>query len=1007
MKQKPGKPKSAAPAASARKQAAPAPQYEPHPQTEKSRESWFFLRSSFPQRDALPFDLESVWRDQHKFPRAANVDWQETGPRNWAGRVTCLLSDPQDYRILYAGSAAGGLWRSRNLGKKWDYVWPKYLNQNIGAIAAAPDDSKFIICATGEANAPSGTYPGAGVFYSSSHGRLWESFISAPGGAELEEESARTLPRRIACIAFGTPSTSHQGRSPIAFGCVTRDDSRHAGLYLDTGAEGFKFIEIFGQRSYNCYAVVFHPAKKDRILISVETRGSLSGIWRTDNFGKKWEQLNRFGLPPGENCGRISLAMSPSDPETIYALVGGRSRLHGVYKTVTGGDKWIPTDASSFSSGEGQHGYNNTIAVHPTDPGFVVCGITNLHRTRNGGGKWEPISTGKRGEIAGTPRPRNLVHADQHAILILDKGPNPLLIAGHDGGVSVSENGGDDWEDRSTGMVTTMFYDIDVAPSNSRVFGGGAQDTGSVISGVLPDGSLATEDSDPTQYIRVLPSDGSFLEFDPDDERRVFGSTSGSRYSRHDPGEPFSFGDIIGGWTTLTPPLSEAEKALRAFTLLAIRPATKARARQFWFATSGLWNSTDDGATWKPASPVFDFSAISALAFSQSNPDLIVAGTTSGGVYRSLDNGASWSPDLAGPDIPRRIVTKIQIHPRNPNSIALCVGSTTVMAASLNGDALPYSHVFWSDDLGATWSDIDERYLPNVVYNSLDFEAHPPYRLFAGGDAGVWCLDQDGWVNISGTLPNVIVSDLDYHAKDRILTAGTFGRGIWRLPIPKGTFFARESTQVFTRGGEDYIAPPATGLLRDITIDPPRIVSPKFDIVLNDFPRTVKLKWTAVPRAIGYIVRLESEFGIFESQFAETNSLEYTFGGDGRTSWRVWALLPDSRNTIQSNESSLFFFTGNTPFATPSPEPISPPNGARLKSRKVTFSWAPLSGARKYWLRVQAIVDGLDFETSQEVQGTSAEIDFQLAGAYSWSVAAFLEEGRRFPVCKPRKFTLP
>jgi photosystem II stability/assembly factor-like uncharacterized protein len=94
------------------------------------------------------------------------------------------------------------------------------------------------------------------------------------------------------------------------------------------------------------------------------------------------------------------------------------------------------------------------------------------------------------------------------------------------------------------------------------------------------------------------------------------------------------------------------------------------------------------------------------------------------------------------------------------------------------------SHVFRSADGGLTWEDIDGGQLPDTSYNAILFETHQPYRVFVGGDCGVWMLDHaqgSRWQNVSGNLPSVIVSDLAYHHNDRLLFAATHGRGIWRL----------------------------------------------------------------------------------------------------------------------------------------------------------------------------------------------------------------------------------
>src|SRR5439155_21319629 len=104
---------------------------------------------------------------------------------------------------------------------------------------------------------------------------------------------------------------------------------------------------------------------------------------------------------------------------------------------------------------------------------------------------------------------------------------------------------GETWHDRSAGMVTTMFYDVDVPPSNSSILGGGAQDAGTLFTGV--DGKA------PGEFTRVLSGDGGWLVFDPADEGHVFGSSQDLEISRHRAGEPWVFGVNVGAWKDVSP----------------------------------------------------------------------------------------------------------------------------------------------------------------------------------------------------------------------------------------------------------------------------------------------------------------------------------------------------------------------------------------------------------------------------------------------------------------------
>ena len=183
---------------------------------------------------------------------------------------------------------------------------------------------------------------------------------------------------------------------------------------------------------------------------------------------------------------------------------------------------------------------------------------------------------------------------------------------------------------------------------------------------------------------------------------------------------------------------------------------------------------------------MFDGSPISAIEISEVDPRVMYVGTTKGGIFRSADAGATWCENLAGPDIPARAITSIRSHPARASTVVVTVASTGMSNSGVRlstGEYLPYGHVFRSYNGGAIWDDIDAGALPNVAYFSAAYETRPPYRLFVASDLGVWAEIEGYWVHINGNLPNVVVSDLVYHHRDRTLTAATYGRGIWRMRL--------------------------------------------------------------------------------------------------------------------------------------------------------------------------------------------------------------------------------
>lgn len=852
--------------------------------THKDRTQWFLSRSTFPLRDAMPSALEDFWLHQENFIHVPNLSWEEAGPSNFAGRVTCLLLDPRNQSHLFAGSAAGGLWRTVDGGRNWKSCWPKYLNQNIGALAIDPSDSTRVICATGEANLSSDCYPGSGVYVTSDAGFTWIPYLAAPGGGPLQAQARALLPRRIGSIAFWRDESQVYR---VALGAVSYDESLPAALYVDQGPDGLLPNTSWGIRSYNCHAVVVHPTEDNIMYVAIEPRGAQNGIWRSQDYGKTWEHL-KHGLPAGELCGRISLSISPSHPSVLYAMIANTRYGHGVlgvFRTRDGGDSWHSIGGQHFEK-ESQLSYNNTIAVHPTHPDFAVCGALDLHLTTDGGKAWERVTTGKRGS---PPQrfPPNFVHNDHHAVVI---DPAGWIYSGNDGGVALSEDGGKTWHDRSSGMVTAMFYAAGVAQSNARIFGGGTQDNGTLIAGVpsTPDGPIPP----PGEFTRVLSSDGGWIEFDPTDAEHVFGSTQDLSIYRHRRGEPWAAGRQLAAWKPVSISsklITPEEQQLRGMAVLEIEPGRGGHKekKKFWLGTNRVWLTETDGRSWRPVSPSFDGSPISAIECAAENPHVMFVATSLGKIFRSTDGGESWSGNLANAAIPQRLITRIGTHPKKASYVVVTVAASGVPGTSLDQNESPYAHVFESDDMGVTWRPLDG--LPDVVYNALAFETRDPFRLFVGGDSGVWMHDGMRWASVAGNMPNVVVSDLIFHHDDQILTAATFGRGMWRLrvhePFP---FLPALDPSVIP---DD---PRATGLMRDASQPAPQLLTPDDGAHVS---RTITLSWMPVAGAIGYTVDVSIDD--YENSYSsERPALIFdAWQSEGSGAWRVWAIFPESRRS--------------------------------------------------------------------------------------------------------------
>lgn len=707
----------------------------------KHRAGWFYARATWPLRDRsaarLHAERRRVLRSLPGAPVPAASKWQSAGPVNIGGRTTSIVCDPAAPERILAGTAGGGVWRSLDAGRSWKPTMRKH-EHNVGALAIDPRNPKTVYCGTGEANLSADSYAGIGLYKSTNFGNSWR----------LVASSARTgIPTRIGSIAVD-PFDSDR----VMLGGVSHayDDQTLSagGLFVSSDAgRTWTRLDFISTGNYWCHSVEFHPARQGWVYAAVTENGMKNGIWISKNAGGSWQQT-RTGLPDPDRFGRTRLAISPSRPDTIYAISAraNSDALLGVFRSDDAGQSWRSV-TSNFGA-ESQMSYGLTIAVHPQKPDHVLAGGVDLHLTVNGGGTWRKVTRwdAERGSA-------NYAHADHHALLMPAAAPGRLYDA-NDGGIDVSEDGGLNWTNRSNGLGCTMFYDLEVAQSDPGIYGGGAQDNG----------TLLTRGSEPGGFSEISGGDGGWIVIDPGNPGYLFASSQYATVLRYRNNQ----------WTDWQNPMpygmSDQERGQVWMAYIAMDPSD---SRVVYVGSNRIWRTRDAGNTWKPISPNFDGSPVTVIESAAADGRFIYAGTENGGIFRSLDAGATWSANLAGAAIPARTVTRLESSPDNPRQIYACVAN------------FGHSHLFRSDDAGTAWIDVDQGRLPDAPHRSVVVTPDNPARVLVANDAGVFLSPDRGasWTNLTRNLPAIAVVDLVYHPASKALFAATYGRSIWRLQL--------------------------------------------------------------------------------------------------------------------------------------------------------------------------------------------------------------------------------
>ncbi|HEX5875437.1 MAG TPA: hypothetical protein VFY60_12380 [Pyrinomonadaceae bacterium] len=709
----------------------------------KTRGKWFQARATWPVREG---PVRTLVRERARTKKVLEAhpitaDWENVGPSNIGGRTTSIVCHPTMSERIWIGAAGGGVWYSEDAGQNWHSLWRSQDILNIGSLAIDVNNPDTLFCGTGEANLSADSYAGVGLYKTTDAGKSWR----------LIADSKKTgIPSRIGAIAIDPFDSNHILIGGVGYAEVSSTGVEFGGMYVSfDGGVTWKRETFISEQNYWCHSIIFHPEKKGIIFSTFTEQGMRNGIWKTVDGGEVWTQVTGGGLPEPARVGRTSLAISQSNPDTLYAfaqdvLSGNRDRLLGVFRSANGGKTWKDIAGTHFKK-ERQISYNNAIAVHPTKPNQVICGGVDLHLTTDGGTTWKQVTRwdAERGTS-------NYAHADHHVLLIPTSAPDRVYSA-NDGGLDISEDGGRNWVNRSNGLSVTMFYDLDVAQTDGRTYGGGAQDNGTL-------GTITGRSDD---FIELTGGDGGWMVIDPTDARHIYSSSQFMGIYRFRPST---------GWEDVSPPATDEELARVWMVFITMDPK---KPNTVYTGSTRVWRTKNDGAKWSPISPVLDGSPITAIEIAPADNKRIYIGTEDGGFFRSVDGGQNWSPNISSATLPGHTITRLESSPSNADTLFATVAN------------FGHSHVFRSKNGGITWEDVDKGQLPNVPHHAVLIQPDAHETVYICNDVGVFISQDLGatWMNLTRNLPNVMIVDLAYHLNDRTLSAATYGRSIWRIRV--------------------------------------------------------------------------------------------------------------------------------------------------------------------------------------------------------------------------------
>lgn len=688
------------------------------------------------------------------------------GPSGMSGRITAIDAVTQDPRVVWIGSASGGVWKTINGGDSWTPVFDEQTNLNIGSLAIQQSNPSVVWAGTGEGNPRNSLNLGSGIYRTLDGGKNWSCM-----GLEKTKNIHRILidpvqPQTVYAGAIGNPYAEHPER----------------GVYKTTdGGQSWQLI-LHTNDTSGVADMIMDPSNPNKLFVamwqhrrtpwSIMSGGSGSGLYRTLDGGKSWKKLGQDdGLPEGD-YGRIGLAISRSNPNRVYALV--EAKKNGLYRSDDGGYHWtlVNSDPQWVTN---RPFYFQDIACDPENENRLWLVYQMISSSDDGGKTFKVVI------------PYNGIHPDHHAFWIHPTDGNHI-IEGNDGGIGISRDRGATWHFDEK-IPVGQFYHVNVDNETPYHVMGGMQDNGSWRGPAYTwiQGGIRNY-----YWESVWGGDGFDVMPDPDDANWVYAMSQGGSVGRYHV--------KTGEQWYIRPPATDLQKRLRFNWNAAIAQDPFDRST-IYFGSQHLHRSPDKGASWQTLSGDLttndsvkmdqrrnggltlditgaeNFCTILTIAPSARQRGLVWVGTDDGNVQLTRDGGASWT-NFRGriPGLPLGAwIPQIQASRHQ-------AGEAFVVANDYRrGDFKPY--IFRTTDFGKTWTRlVDEQKVKGYALCVLQDPAEPNL-LFVGTEHGLWVSLDNGvhfeqWKN---GFPAVSTFDMVIQEREADLVIATFGRALWVL----------------------------------------------------------------------------------------------------------------------------------------------------------------------------------------------------------------------------------
>jgi photosystem II stability/assembly factor-like uncharacterized protein len=700
----------------------------------------------------------------------SGLKFRSIGPALKSGRIADIAINPNDPNQWYVAVGSGGVWKTTNAGTTWKPIFDNQSSYSIGCVSLDPANPLVVWVGTGENVGGRHVGYGDGIYRSLDGGASWKN-MGLKESHHISKIIVHPDNTDILWVAVQGPLWSKGGERGLY---ITTDGGKYWEKVLgDDEWTGVTDILIDPHSHDILYAATW---QRHRNVAAYMGGGPGSGIHRSDDGGITWKKLGK-GLP-SSNMGKIGLAISPQNPDVVYAAIELDRRTGAVYRSANRGESW-KQQSKTVSGGTGPHYYQELYASpHAFDR--IYLADVRMQVSDDGGKTFRRMK-------------EQYKHSDNHALVFREDDPDYLLV-GTDGGLYESFDLAESWRFIQN-LPVTQFYKLalDDAEPFYNIYGG-TQDN-NTLGG--PSQTAYTSGIHNSDWFITLGGDGHQPATEPGNPDIIYSESQEGFLSRID----LTNGEII----SVQPQPEEGEDYERFNwdSPILISPHSPTRV---YFASQRLWRSDNRGDSWTAVSgdltrnqerltlPIMEstwswdspwdvyamsnYNTITSIAESPLLEGLIYVGTDDGLISLTEDGGKTWRKIEVGelPNVPKTAFV---------NDIKADLFDVSTLYVALDnhkfGDLNPY--LLKSTNRGNSWKSIKGNLPDRTLVWRLVQDHVNPNLLFTGTEFGVYFTIDGGakWIKLTGGVPTISFRDLVIHRRENDLVGATFGRGFYIL----------------------------------------------------------------------------------------------------------------------------------------------------------------------------------------------------------------------------------